>query len=331
MILSSVILSIMFYTKNVSAGTIAVDCLLVRDFGANRAGSRADVIIPPTSFDMRRWWSEHCQGQMYSFKINGEINANLESSVRRAIEIIMNENSQNLREHRIGGSFWINSSGGDVEAAIRIGRMLRSVNASVLVARSAQCYSSCVFLIVGAVDRLSIGQIGIHRPYFGAVGRGVPAAEVRNRINAIDNLIERYLQDMNVPVSLLHAMKSVRPEDIQILSEHDLQRFMLSSPDPVWDELDVARQAWEYGTSSAEFRRRRSNVESRCFANVHMSSRSCIQAGYYGISVAEYQARTERKERICWSRYRNRTTPMSQREFQEGRTCERDVMIGVRR
>jgi hypothetical protein len=189
-------------------------------------------------------------------------------------------------------------------------------------------------LIVGAVKRMTLGQVGIHRPYFGAVGRSAPASEVRNRINAIDNLIERYLQDMNVPVSLLHAMKSVRPEDIQILSDHDLQRFMLNSPDPVWDELDVARQAWEHGTTSAEFRRRRTFVENTCFRggiDNMLPSSGCVEAGYYGITVNEYRSRMQRKERICWSRFRSRGTQMSQREIQEAQTCARDVMIGVRR
>lgn len=330
-VLSLVYLFICLWSIPAFAGTVTADCKALRPLGNASIGSQVRINIPPRNFDMEQWWRENCEYTPYQIFINGEINSDLESSIRTVVGFYVYRFREQISRHEIGGWFIVDSIGGDVEAALRIGRMLRSVNASVAIPMRGRCYSSCVFLIVGAVERMSLGQVGIHRPYFGAVGRNVPAAEVRNRINAIDNLIERYLQDMNVPVSLLHAMKSVRPEDIQILSDHDLQRFMLNSPDPVWDELDVARQAWIYGTSSAEFRRRRSAVESRCFANVHVPSYSCIQAGYYAISVAEYQARTERKERICWSRHRNRTTPMSQREIQEARTCERDVMIGVRR
>lgn len=165
------------------------------------------------------------------------------------------------------------------------------------------------------------------------MGRSLPAAEVRARINEMDALVEAFLNDMNVPVDLLRAMKGIRAEDIQVLSAQDLQRLMLNSPDPVWDELDVARQAWEYGSSSGDFRHRRSVAESRCFgerAPQDVGVIECAEAIYYGIQLEEYRARSSNAELICWSTLRDRTTPTSQSENQEAWACIRDVMIGVR-
>ncbi len=315
------------------AGNLTTRCDVIRAFGGASIGATAEVSIPPRNFDLTRWWREHCRYEPNDFKINGEIDSDLESSMRIALAYLTSVRAKIIQEHQIGALFWVESEGGDVETAMRIGRMLRSINASVWLRSGARCYSSCVFLIAGGVQRTtSLGAIGIHRPYFGSMGRNIPPAEVRNRMNTIDNLIVRFLQEMNVPVALLHAMKSVRPEDIQILSEYDVQRFMLNSPDPVWDELVVAREAWKYGTSSAEFRRRRTIVESRCFAvPVNQNTSRCVEAGYWGISANDYRARQELKESICWSRFRSRGTQMSPREIEDAQTCERDVMLGVRR
>jgi hypothetical protein len=60
----------------------------------------------------------------------------------------------------------LNSLGGDLEAAVRIGRLLRSnapVRATVLP--SAVCASACVFALVGATTRLIGGSVAVHRPY----------------------------------------------------------------------------------------------------------------------------------------------------------------------
>jgi hypothetical protein len=70
-----------------------------------------------------------------------------------------------------GTHYGINSRGGDVAAAMAIGRMLRKENAWLGV--NGVCISACVLILAGAVDR-QIGKsdaVGIHRPYFGTTPR----------------------------------------------------------------------------------------------------------------------------------------------------------------
>ena len=61
----------------------------------------------------------------------------------------------------------LNSPGGDVSEALRIGRLLKSVYANVFVGpESGPCASACFIIFVSAVQRDSLdGLVGIHRPY----------------------------------------------------------------------------------------------------------------------------------------------------------------------
>jgi hypothetical protein len=326
--------ALLAFATEAVASTVTAECEAARNFGNFRSGTRADVIVPPVHSDIARWWQHHCRGTPHTFRIDGEITPDTEASIRHLVSYVREFREDDVQENRISAWIYVNSGGGDLEAAIRIGRMMRSINASVTVEPDSRCSSACVFLLAGAVQRITLGQVGIHRPHFAVMGRSLPASEVRARINAMDALIEAFLNDMNVPVDLLRAMKGIWPEDIQVLSAQDLQRFMLSSPDPVWDELDVARQAWEYGNSSGEFRDRRAAAESRCFgrrAPQGVGAIECAEAMYFGIQPEEYRARSSNAEMICWSALRHRTAPVSQPEMREAWNCARDVMIGVRR
>jgi hypothetical protein len=64
-----------------------------------------------------------------------------------------------------GVGYEINSQGGDVNAAIAIGRMFRKERAHLQVNENSVCISACVLILAGAVERPVSGAIGIHRPY----------------------------------------------------------------------------------------------------------------------------------------------------------------------
>jgi hypothetical protein len=68
----------------------------------------------------------------------------------------------------------INSVGGSVSEALKIGRFLRSHNASVGLWKGDQCLSSCVFILMAGVmrDAHAVDAIdGIHRPFLFAADK----------------------------------------------------------------------------------------------------------------------------------------------------------------
>jgi hypothetical protein len=64
-----------------------------------------------------------------------------------------------------GESFRINSRGGDVSAAMTIGRIFRQETSFLQV--DGVCISACVLVLAGAVERFvkTSFMVGIHRPY----------------------------------------------------------------------------------------------------------------------------------------------------------------------
>ena len=57
----------------------------------------------------------------------------------------------------------IDSPGGSIDEAMKIGQLLRNRELAVEVADSGECVSACVLILAGAVHRLPNDRVGIHR------------------------------------------------------------------------------------------------------------------------------------------------------------------------
>ncbi len=125
--------------------------------------------------------------------------------------------------------FRLNSNGGDVEAAITMGRLLRKINASAMTWEQGGCYSSCVFILAGAVNRLGRGGVGIHRPYSSRTDKRDYQA-IQSDQRRLAKLAKDYLEEVNVSPALYDAMMSIPPEKIKLLSESELDRASCKSP-----------------------------------------------------------------------------------------------------
>jgi hypothetical protein len=69
-----------------------------------------------------------------------------------------------------GSAVYLDSLGGDVAAAIEIGRLIRDQKMPAVIDSSAKCVSACVLVLAGATQRKIRGAVGIHRPYFAKIG-----------------------------------------------------------------------------------------------------------------------------------------------------------------
>lgn len=181
------------------------------------------------------------------------IQATLESQERAS------ESRDNLK-HPV---FRLNSGGGDLDAAIGIGRLVRKMSAQVIVPFKGKCYSACVFIAAGGVHRSLNDHIGIHRPYSTRTdNRDFPTVQAEfNRTAAI---AKAYLQEMNVSTALYDAMVTVPPEKMRILSESELEEFGIGATDPVQQEIDDAAAAQAYRLSKPEFLRRKAKAKTFC-------------------------------------------------------------------
>ena len=153
--------------------------------------------------------------------------------------------------YKTGFAVSIDSEGGDVYAAMEIGRMFRKARASEQV--TGRCLSSCVFLLAGAVQRYPFpSNVGIHRPY-SLDTTPTSLEDLQARTARLGDEVSSYLRQMNIPESFYDEMKLIPPEKIKILSSEELDKFGLSHDDPVFSELFDNQQANVAGVSKSEF------------------------------------------------------------------------------
>jgi hypothetical protein len=171
-----------------------------------------------------------------------------------------------------GTHFGINSRGGSVPAAMAIGRMFRRESAWITV--SGKCYSACVFVLAGAIDRQvgQSGQVGIHRPYMQTTPENpIDAGQVKQAYSRTLQDMRSYLREMNVSPRLADDMLATEPEHNHILTETELRTYRLIGVDPaeqqkraIQKEAADVNEANHLGLDRREYTRRKMLGETIC-------------------------------------------------------------------
>ncbi|SFV19868.1 ATP-dependent Clp protease proteolytic subunit [Bradyrhizobium arachidis] len=165
-----------------------------------------------------------------------------------------------------GHRFSIDSTGGSVIAAMKIGRLLRQERESVMV--EGVCFSACVFVLAGAVDRavFAPGKVGIHRPYLVSY-----TSDARHEIESALRLMRDYLREMDVSPQLADDMIAVEPEDNRVLTASQLASYGLLGVDraekqqrAIDQEVRDLEEAKALGLDRREYNRRKSRAKLLC-------------------------------------------------------------------
>jgi hypothetical protein len=229
------------------------------------------------------------RGQGGAMTIKGEIRAGDEVKIQR------------LTKDEDGPiSVMLTSRGGDLDTAMRIGRTLRSRDATTF--SYEECLSACVFILISGVQRDAIAPIGvshvgvgIHRFYFASLPGFPESADVKTRYQAVKRAVLNYLDEMNVAPDLVSMMEAVPPDKIRYLTEQQASQLLITGTDPVWEEREVGREAYRLNLSSSEYRHRREAVETTCKSPRSPQYRDCSDRIYFkGIPTAEIARRREK-------------------------------------
>jgi len=222
-----------------------------------------------------------------------------------------------------GVSLHLNSQGGSVEEAIAIGRLVRENEMMTVVDKYMKCFSACIFVHIAGVNRFSIGSIGIHRPYFYNIEGGLSTSQVRAKIEFLNNKIKDYLIEMDIPLSLLDAMRSVPPDSMKILNYDEIDLYRIDGEDATYDEREVSKGASERGITSSEYRKRLASLDDACGGKISQipfalrsKYRECREAHLFGLSFDEYKRRQSSLYRQCLKLKGERLNE-----------CERKIMI----
>ena len=157
----------------------------------------------------------------------------------------------------------LNTPGGDMEAAIEIGRLLRKSRAIALTYSQGKCYSACVFVLAGAVRRQLTETVGIHRPYSTDINKK-DYHQVQSESRRLAKLAKEFLEEMNVSPTLYDDMVNIPPERLEILSELQLKKYGVLEIDPIEEDLDNSTDSRKYGISKSELLYRKSRIDRIC-------------------------------------------------------------------
>lgn len=202
---------------------------------------------------------------------------------------------------RWAGAISLNSEGGDVDAAMQLGRILRGESRDVVIAEDAICASACVFILAGAPTRIVFGSVAIHRPFL-ADDTETDSSNQKTRYKIIGTAIRQYLDEMNVSPSLYEDMIRVPPSRARVLSKIELENYGLSGTDPYIDEANTSEMARNLNISKAEYISRQQEKDAKCIKYLNSDPQlygKCATAVEYGVSLEEYKRREKSAETVC--------------------------------
>jgi ATP-dependent protease ClpP protease subunit len=181
--------------------------------------------------------------------IIGEIRKEELPILHRALERALKET--NVRTHAKDPLVivQINSPGGNVGAAMAMGRLLRTYAAEAWVPPGGKCASACVLVVAGAVARVSFdrSRFGIHRPRFEPeLFAGLSRSEAESTYGTLAAAVQEYLSEMGLPEQLFASLMQVPSGKMRWLSDREAKSLGLIGEDPAYAEWIRARAQQTY-------------------------------------------------------------------------------------
>ncbi len=124
------------------------------------------------------------------------------------------------------GQLSLNSPGGSVDDALRLGRAIRLMGLNTAVAENAICLSACPYVLASGAARgvHPDGAVGVHQHYFGE-STILPAFVAVEDIQRGQGRVMQYLDSMGIdPLVMQHALLT-GPDDIYILTQDQLTAY----------------------------------------------------------------------------------------------------------
>ena len=192
----------------------------------------------------------------------------------------------------------IDSMGGSVAEAMKMGRAIRERLLNTTVSQPSECFSSCVVLLAAGARRSAFGKIGIHRPYFSEVDNRLSSTDIRIIRQQQNALLRAYFAEMDVSETLLDAMLAVPPSEMRILGEAELLAYRLVGEDSNIEERRIAKQANFYAVTSGEYRKRDAIATQKCTIKGRYEH-DCWEAQLLNIGIGELRNRRSRASKKC--------------------------------
>jgi ATP-dependent protease ClpP protease subunit len=140
----------------------------------------------------------------------------------------------------------LDSSGGQVEAAIVAGDRIGESNWTIWIREGSVCHSACVFVLAAGDNRLVAGKVGIHR-MMRISSKATSRAELNRELHEVYDNVKDYLQRNGVAVGVADLMMTVPNRSLRLLSSEELRQYGLDGTNAVQDDLERIKQMRKCG------------------------------------------------------------------------------------
>ncbi|MGY1459613.1 MULTISPECIES: hypothetical protein [unclassified Luteimonas] len=177
----------------------------------------------------------------------------------------------------------IDSSGGQVEDAIKAGDAIGASGWTIWVREGASCHSACV-LILGAGDvRMISGPVGIHR-IIRMSSTATSRAQLNEELQAVYGRVKEFLARNGVAVAVADMMMAVPNRNLRLLTADELLEYGLDGTNPAQDDLDRLQLMRKCGE---DFVRRRDAFQRNFDHQCKMPDRELEELTDCGLAMRE--------------------------------------------
>ena len=131
----------------------------------------------------------------------------------------------------------LDSTGGQVEEAIRAGDAIAGGHWAVWVREGAICHSACVLVLAAGDTRSIAGKVGIHR-LIRDQSKATTRAELSAELKEVTTQVHDYLERNGVAGALADQMMTIANRRLRVLAPEELEAYGLSGTNAAQDDLD---------------------------------------------------------------------------------------------
>ena len=166
-----------------------------------------------------------------SIKVVGEIQYEEEYSLEDAIETVQREKF-NLKLNAVV----LNTRGGNVDAALKMGRLIRKHGLNTYLAPNSECASACIFVLIGGITRMAFGELSVHRS---GVDSNSPITLEKLKKRNEDNTkeVNDYVEEMGISPLLADAILMTPNWRTRELTWRDRTRWGVHGMDTIHEEM----------------------------------------------------------------------------------------------
>jgi hypothetical protein len=149
-----------------------------------------------------------------------------------------------------------------------------------------------LIFIAGVRRTVFNGALGLHRPYLSALPQSRETVE--KQVPLMLSMLKTYVNEMGITDNFYQQMVKTEPSRMAMYYLDDYTK-LVPEIDPVYAEVEIARDARRYGITTSEMRQREQDAKS-CDRSRYAT---CSEAIRWGLSERVYVERKAKVDAAC--------------------------------